>query len=229
LGSLYRHHMKNAARSGKKPVRKSTASKKAKASGKSMSKVKVTAAKTKSPQKTEVKTTETKSQPAGQTQKEQGQHFDKAMTLFHKRDFAKAKEPFEKAALGPAPEIAHTAKMHLRICERQLATTTPPLKTPDDHYNYGVALMNRGDLENASQHLKKAVSADPKADHYHYALSLCSAMQGEVETSAEHLKKAIALAPENRVAARNDSDFQAVANRSPLREVLYPERSGAGQ
>jgi Flp pilus assembly protein TadD len=176
-----------------------------------------------------VKSTETKTHPSGPTSKEQTQIFDKAMAYFHKRDYGKALDAFQKVTEGPVPEISHTALMHIRICQRQLGAASPNLKTPDDFYNFGIALMNKGDLQNASSHLRKAVSGNASADHYHYALALCSAILGDLESSAEHLRKAIALSPQNRVAARNDADFQALANRSPIREVLYPERSIAAR
>jgi len=150
------------------------------------------------------------------------------MALFHKRDFAKARELFEKAASGPAVEMAHAAQMRIRICDSRLADSGPALKTLEDHYNYGITLMNRGDLATAQNHLKKAVSGNAKADHFHYAMALCSGLMGDIGASAAHLRKAIELSPGNRIAALNDAEFKSLVSHPALREILYPERGATG-
>ncbi|MBM3814863.1 MAG: tetratricopeptide repeat protein [Acidimicrobiia bacterium] len=223
--------MKNAAKSAKKKTTRKAAAAPKKAAVKkqkaSKAKEKATA---KSPLKPETKTIETKKPVTAQDsqQKEQAQNFERAMALFHKRDFGKAQEHFEKALAGPAVEISHAAQMHLKICERRLAGSGPVLKTGEDHYNFGVTLMNRGELEQAEQHLRKAVQADSSGDHFHYALALCYGLRGNMEGSARHLQKAIELAPTNRVAARNDAEFQSLASHAALRAILYPERGTTG-
>jgi len=231
--------MKNAAKSAKSTARKPGASTKAAPRKVAKSKVKKTTVvkskgkpkkdlKVKSPVRAESKSKETITPPVGPEIKEQSQTFDKAMALFHKRDFARAKELFQKAASGPVVEMAHAAQMRIRICESRLADSGPVLKTLEDHYNYGITLMNRGDLETAQNHLRRAVSGNAKADHFHYAMALCSGLMGDISTSVAHLKKAIELAPGNRIAARNDTEFKSLVAHPALREILYPERSSAG-
>ncbi len=177
--------------------------------------------------KPETKANEPKA-PGGQELKEQAQLFDKAMTLFHKRDFAKAGELFLKAAAGPAVEVAHSAQMRARICEARSAPAEPQLKTGEDYYNYGVSLMNGGNLEKAEHHLRKAVATQSDNDHFHYALALCCGLRGDYANSASHLRRAIEIEPSSRIAARNDSEFQSLSGQPALREILFPERQNAG-
>jgi tetratricopeptide (TPR) repeat protein len=155
--------------------------------------------------------------------REQAERFEKAMALFHKRDFAKARELFAQIAAGPNSEWMHAARMHERMCERRLEGAKPP-KSAEDHYTLGVALLNLGALDRAEEHLRKGVQANDRGDHLHYALALCLGLRGDLEGCYRHLSRAIEIAPQNRIAARNDGDFQALAKQSPLRELLNAER-----
>lgn len=157
--------------------------------------------------------------------REQNHNFEKAMAWFHKRDFARAHEFFSKAAQGPVAEMRHAAQMHLRMCERRMADRVPELRTPEDKYNFAISLMNRGDLEQAETLLKKAIADRSSADHFHYALALCRGLKGDAHGAAEHLRRAIELQPSNRIAARNEPDFQAILHQPPLRALLGGERS----
>jgi len=159
--------------------------------------------------------------------KQQIQVFEKAMSFFHKRDFSRAREHFEKALEGPAADVKHTALMYIKMCERRMSAADVTPKTPDEYYNYGVSLMNRGEHDKALNMLKKAVHGNDRADHYHYALALCAGLRADWETSAAHLRRAIELQPGNRVAARNDAEFQAIAHQPLLREILSLERSSS--
>jgi tetratricopeptide (TPR) repeat protein len=158
--------------------------------------------------------------------KEQSALFDKAMAAFHKKDFAKAQDLFVQVAEGPSSEMSHAALMHQKMCERRLGAAKPP-SSPEEHYTLAVALINRGELDKAGEHLKQALAADDRAAHFHYAQALCSGLQGDLEACYTHLSRAIELEPTNRVAARNDSDFQALSRQSPIKELLHPERASS--
>jgi hypothetical protein len=41
------------------------------------------------------------------------------------------------------------------------------------------------------------------------------------------MRRAIKLQPRNLVVARNDPDFAEIGQRSPLQELLYPEKTRA--
>ncbi|MEP7361681.1 MAG: hypothetical protein ABI972_00360 [Acidobacteriota bacterium] len=150
--------------------------------------------------------------------------FAQAMDLFHERNFVAAAPLFAQVAAGPAPDIAHTARTHLKMCERRLEQDGAAPKTPEDYYAVGVALINRGDYTGAAEQLGNALRGLPDADHFHYAFALCAGLQGDLSLSAQHLQRAIELQPSNRIAARNDTDWAVLARQSPIREILQPER-----
>src|SRR5690349_4204656 len=133
--------------------------------------------------------------------------FEQAVRLFHHRKFAEARDLFEKAANGPNREMAHNAALHVRMCDSRLSKPVVDLRTAEDHYNYGVAMINARNLTDAQQHLEAALKLEPQKDYIYYALALAKGLAGDIEGAHENLKRAIELEPRNRVTARQDADF----------------------
>jgi tetratricopeptide (TPR) repeat protein len=150
--------------------------------------------------------------------------FEKGIGLLHKRNFRDAKELFEKATHGPNREMASNAAIHVRMCERRLSAPAPEPKSAEEHYNYAIALINLRNLEPARRHLAIALDMDPRADHVHYAMSVSLALSGDASGAYDSLRRAIELQPRNRMLARQDSDFEGIANQPRFSRLLYPER-----
>jgi tetratricopeptide (TPR) repeat protein len=140
--------------------------------------------------------------------------------MFHKRNFRQAKDLFEKAAVGPSREVAANALSHVRMCERRLAAPPPAPKSLEEHYTYGVALINSRDLGGARSHLDAALKIDPSADHVHYAMAVCRVLSGDLPGAYDSLKRAIELQPRNRRAALQDPDLEDFVSRPPLNALL---------
>jgi tetratricopeptide (TPR) repeat protein len=155
--------------------------------------------------------------------------YEQAVQHFHQLKLAKAKELLEKAMVGPSKELADRAMVHLRITEQRMAKqAAPSLKTPEEHYQAGVAMMNLGRWDEARDHLLKARKLAPKADFVFYAMAALDCLTGEAESAMENLKTAIQLRPENRYHARNDEDFAFLQEDPRFTELLYPEREASG-
>lgn len=163
--------------------------------------------------------------PAAATAKLQLQAFERAIQLFHKRDFRAAREWFEKARQGPGREIAANAATHIRMCERRLAAPAPEPKSAEERYNYAVALINLRDLAAARKHLELALQQEPRADHVHYALAVCLALSGDAPGAYDSLKRAIEIQPRNRMVARQDSDLEKIGQQPLFSRLLYPEKA----
>jgi tetratricopeptide (TPR) repeat protein len=163
--------------------------------------------------------------PAVQQQLKQ---YEEGVQAFHEQKFQKAKAALEKVVAGPAKELADRAMMHLRIVEQRMARAAAAPRSPEDHYQQGVAMMNLGRWDDAREHLIKARKLAPKADHIIYAMAALDCLTGEAESAMENLKTAIALRPENRYHARNDEDFAFLQEDPRFTELLYPEREGSG-
>jgi tetratricopeptide (TPR) repeat protein len=155
--------------------------------------------------------------------------YEQAVQQFHQQKFAKAKELLEKVQAGPSKELADRARVHLRIVEQRVAKQAQPsARTPEEHYQSGVAMMNLGRWDEARDHLLRARKLAPKADYIFYAMAALDCLTGEAESAMENLKIAIQLRPENRYHARNDEDFAFLQEDPRFTELLYPEREASG-
>ena len=155
--------------------------------------------------------------------------YEQAVQLFQQQKFVKAKELLEKVQAGPSKELADRARVHFRIVEQRMAKQpAPSVRTPEDHYQAGVAMMNLGRWDEARDHLLRARKLAPKADYVFYAMAALDCLTGEAESAMENLKVAIQLRPENRYHARNDGDFAFLQEDPRFTELLYPEREASG-
>jgi tetratricopeptide (TPR) repeat protein len=150
--------------------------------------------------------------------------FESAMKLFHTRRFQEAHELFQRATSGPERDVANRAGLHAAMCQRRLSQETVSPSSPEEQYNYGVALLNARKVAEAREQLERALLAAPGADHIHYALALARALGGDLGGACDHLRRAIELEPRNRMLARQDADFAPVANQPAFQALLYPEK-----
>jgi len=150
--------------------------------------------------------------------------FEAGMKLFHARRLQEAREHFQVAAEGPERDVAQRARLNIAMCDRRLQDTTVSLRSSEDYYNYGVALLNTRKVEEARGHLEKALVLAPEADHIHYALALAEALSGDLANAHDHLKRAIDLEPRNRILARQDADFGSILNLPAFDLLIHPEK-----
>jgi tetratricopeptide (TPR) repeat protein len=168
------------------------------------------------------------SDPDAPAKQAQLKAYEEALRYFQQLKFHKAKQSFERVLEGPTKELSDRAKMHVRICEQRISRPpVPTMKSPEDHYTQGVALMNLGRWDEAREHFDRARKAAPKADHIVYAMAALDCLTGEADSAMENLKIAIQLRPENRYHARNDEDFSFLQEDPRFTELLYPEREGS--
>ena len=150
--------------------------------------------------------------------------FEAGMKLFHARKLQEARGDFAAAAEGPERDVAQRARLHIAMCDRRLPQAGVSLRSAEDYYNYGVALLNTRNVQEARGHLEKALQLSPGADHIHYALAAAQALAGDLAGAHQNLKRAIELEPRNRTLARQDVDFAPVANQPPFDTLLHPEK-----
>lgn len=166
--------------------------------------------------------------PEAPARRQQLKTYEEALKYFQQQKFLRAKQLLEHVLEGPSKELGDRAKTHLRVCEQRISRPpVPVLKTAEDHYTQGIALMNLGRWDEAREHLDRALKAAPKADHIVYAMAALDCLTGEADSAMENLKIAIQLRPENRYHARNDEDFSFLQEDPRFTELLYPERDGS--
>ena len=148
-------------------------------------------------------------------------NFEQGARAFRRQNYLKAKEIFEKLASSGVAGVAERARIHLRLCEQKLSRPTPPPRNAEELYTLGVGALNSRRVDDAIEYLDKALRSAPKLEHIRYALAAAHSLRGDAESALRHLKEAIHLRPQNRVQARNDEDFQALATDVRFRELVF--------
>jgi tetratricopeptide (TPR) repeat protein len=151
------------------------------------------------------------------------QNYEAGLRALQEHKFEKAKAALQKVIAGANKELADRAAVHLSTCNQHLDRVTNQFKSPEEHYDYAISLMNVGDYVMAREHLEKLSKQVPKADYVAYGLAALDCLTGHVEDSLRHLDNAIRLNAALRFQARNDSDFQNLAEDPRFTELLYPD------
>jgi tetratricopeptide (TPR) repeat protein len=151
------------------------------------------------------------------------QNYEAGLRAMQEHKFDKAKSYLQKVVSGGSRELADRASVHLNACNQQTERAVNQFKNSEEHYDYAISLMNVGDYVSAREHLDKLSKQSPKSDYVAYGLAALDCLTGHVEDSLRHLDNAIHLNPGLRFQARNDSDFQNLAEDPRFTELLYPD------
>jgi tetratricopeptide (TPR) repeat protein len=151
------------------------------------------------------------------------QNYEAAVRAMQEHKFEKAKALLEKIVASGQMALIDRARVHLNLCAQQLAGASTTFKTHEEHFDYAVSLLNDGQFDQARTHLEKILKGNTKADFAYYGMAVVDCLTGQVESSLKNLSEAIRLNPHNRFQARNDSDFQNMADDPRFTELLYPE------
>ena len=158
---------------------------------------------------------------------------EKAIKLIHQKEFRKARLELESLVdLYPGEaEIAARARTYIQICLREEAARQKRPPTNDELYALGVLEHNRGNYDAAIAYFRQSLEKRPDSDYILYSLAASLALKGEPEAALECLKKAIDLNEDNRVYAKNDSDFACLQDRADFSALLGldPARPGAAR
>ena len=153
------------------------------------------------------------------------QNYEAGLHAMQERKFDKARTHLQKVAASPNRQLADRAGVYLSICSQHLEQVSSQFKSAEEHFDYAVSLMNLGDYVTAREHLDKLSKQSPKSDFVAYGMAALDCLTGHVEDSLRYLDAAIRLNPALRFQARNDSDFQNLAEDPRFTELLYPDPS----
>lgn len=152
------------------------------------------------------------------------QSYEAGLRAMQEHKYDKAKPHFQKVVAAQVRELVDRATVHLNTCSQHLErTAATQFKTTEEHYDYAVSLMNLGDYVTAREHLSDLLKQNSKSDYVVYGLAALDCLTGHVEDSLKRLDEALRLNPQLRFQARNDSDFQNLAEDPRFTELLYPD------
>jgi tetratricopeptide (TPR) repeat protein len=149
--------------------------------------------------------------------------YQNALKFMQEGKFEKARELFVALAEHAAPELQERSRVYLAVCARNAKQEARSFSTPEEHYDYGISLLNTGFYDEAREQFEAILKAHPAADYALYGLAVLESMTGQAEGCLEHLGHAIQINSRNRIQARTDSDFQDMADDPRFTELLYPE------
>ena len=151
------------------------------------------------------------------------QNYEAGLRAMQERKFEKAKGLLQKAVTGASRELADRISVHLNTCNQHMERTAAQFKGPEEHYDYAVSLMNVGDYVTAREHLEKLSKQVPKADYVAYGLAALDCLTGIWKIHCVIWTRRSGPMPRLRFQARNDSDFQNLAEDPRFTELLYPD------
>ena len=158
------------------------------------------------------------------------QNYESGLKAMQAHKFDKALTYLEKVVAGPSPELADRAAVHLSTCRQQLSRgdLTSKFKSPEEHYDYAISLVNLGDYITAREHFDKLLKSHPTKDYVWYGAAALECLTGHFPEALRALAESIRLNASNRFQARNDSDFNNLAEDPRFTELLYPEAGYEG-
>jgi len=149
--------------------------------------------------------------------------YETALKLMQAGKYDKAHDAFTKMLEAAPQDLADRIRMYISACVAQVHKGTTSFQSHEERYDYAISLLNHGNYEDARQHLQAILLKEKSADYAFYGLALLFSMTGDSDKCIDHLSEAIRLNGQNRLQARNDSDFDAVADDPRFTELLYPE------
>jgi tetratricopeptide (TPR) repeat protein len=153
------------------------------------------------------------------------QQYETGLRALQEHKFEKAKASLEKVLAGPDRALVDRARAHIMTCDKHLEKPALHFKTPEEHFDFAIWLMNSGDYEGAQEHFEKLLKQNPKSDYVLYGLAALHCLTSRVEDSLRTLGEAIQVNAALRFQARNDTDFQNLAEDPRFTELLYPDPS----
>ena len=153
------------------------------------------------------------------------QNYEAGLRALQEHKFDKAKTLLQKALTGPDKALVDRAHVHILTCDQHAEKAALHFKTPEEHFDYAMSLMNTGEFVTAGEHLDRLLKQQPKSDYVLYGLAALYCLTGHVEESLKTLNEAIQVTPALRFQARNDGDFQNLAEDPRFTELLYPDPS----
>src|SRR5258708_8939350 len=111
------------------------------------------------------------------------QSYEGGLRAMQEHKYDKAKALLQKVITGTNRELGDRALVHLNACNQQMERGSTQFKTPEEHYDYAVSLMNLGDYVGAREHLEKLSKQVPKADYAAYRLTPLACLTAPSEHS----------------------------------------------
>jgi tetratricopeptide (TPR) repeat protein len=149
--------------------------------------------------------------------------YEESLRLVHEKRYEEATPLLRRIKEIPGIELEMLARANdlLRVCQKRSQQSTMMDESPTVLMDRGVLLHNAGRYTEALECYNRAREkmVEENLGHVYYGMAASEAAMGETQKALDHLRQAIQLQSEIRYMARNDSDFQSLADSSEFREL----------
>ncbi len=155
---------------------------------------------------------------------------EKGIKFLYQKDFKKARSEFKsiiESYPGEAEILART-RSYLQICEREETARRKAVAAANDTYALGVMEHNRGNYEAAIAHFREALDSRRDAEYIFYSLAASLALKGDAAEAIQTLRRAIELNEDNRIYAKNDSDFASLHSNKDFTDLVGMSQVATG-
>jgi tetratricopeptide (TPR) repeat protein len=149
--------------------------------------------------------------------------YEAGLRALQEHKFDKARASLQKVLGAPDKALVDRAQVHIATCDLHVEKPALQFKTSEEHFDYTISLLNTGEYDTAREHFEKLLKQDAKCDYVLYGLAALHCLTGHLEDSLRTLNEAIQANPALRFQARNDGDFQNLAEDPRFTELLYPD------
>lgn len=141
--------------------------------------------------------------------------YEKALQLFHKRNYAKAGEAFKLISetykgseFYSVLEIQTRAKSYLNIAQAQLHPLKLKLESAQDQVCEGAYQLNIGNIDQALAHLTNAEKNNCRDAHLYFLMAAAYLRKEDTANALRYVEKCLKKDATYRVVLYNDPDLE---------------------
>ena len=143
------------------------------------------------------------------------EEYEKALQLFHKKNYQKASEAFKKiieankeSEFYSVLEIQTRAKVYLSITEAQTHPLTVKLESAQDHVWEGVYQLNAGKVDTALEHFLHAEKNNYRDAYLYYLMATAYLRKEDTASSLRYIEKCLKKDEGYKIIIYNEPDFE---------------------
>jgi len=155
------------------------------------------------------------------------EEYEKALQLFHKKNYAKAAEAFRKlidaykdSEFYSVLEIQTRAKVYLSIAQAQTHPVTIKLESPQDHVWEGVYQLNAGNADVALEHFSHAEKNNYRDAYLYYLMAAAYLRKEDMANSLRYVEKCLKKDEGYKVIIYNEPDFEPLQQSPEFQKLV---------
>ncbi len=143
------------------------------------------------------------------------EEYEKALQLFHKKNFQKAGEAFNKiieaykdSEFFSVLEIQTRAKVYMSIAQAQMHPVVIKLEGVQDHVWEGVYQLNAGNVDKALEHFAHAEKNNYRDAYLYYLMAAAYLRKEDTANSLRYVEKCLKKDDGYKIIIYNEPDFE---------------------